>query len=318
MSRPALKAPIRRKWLSPSWLDQALDAERFATIYEPFAGTGALAWYFKRRGHKVVASDLLESHATELRAFIENPDQTLEPGLVSALDAPEPEAERRFLAWAPRPFTEAQARALGRWHAAIARLGLTPNQRAVAASAVIAVIRRWLAAGPEASAPPEIALAGAVRLLAERRLHDNGQANLALWGDANDLVREVRADLMVCYPPTDLGYLDAPDETLYPEAWVKGDPDWPLPGLADAGSEPAALLGFPLDGPRGFKEALGGFLARAGHIPVWAIAFHDRYPLDEREMKRLIEQYRPVQRRLRLAVRAAASHPDPVETVYLA
>lgn len=326
MSRATLKAPVRRKWLSPSWLDQALDAERFEAIYEPFAGPGAVSWYFKRRGHRVVASDLLESHATLLRSAIENPGETLAPETLAGLDArPEDEGvEARFAAWAPRPFTEAQARALGRWHAAIARQPLSPNQRAVAAAAVLQLLRRWLSvrAGggppPGAERAPGAELAAAAADLAARRAFDNGKANRALWGDANALVPSVRADLMICYPPTDLGYLDADDETVYAEAWVKGDPDWLLPGLAEAEGLPAVLLGYPLDGAGGFEAALGAFLARAGHIPVWAIAFHDRYPLGEREMRKLIEKHRPVQRRLRLTVHAASPHPDPVETVFLA
>ena len=54
-----LKAPVRAKWIAPSWIEEQLQGVAFKSLYDPFAGQGQVARYFKRSGKRVVASDLL-------------------------------------------------------------------------------------------------------------------------------------------------------------------------------------------------------------------------------------------------------------------
>ncbi|MNT84009.1 hypothetical protein D3C72_2239680 [compost metagenome] len=98
---------------------------------------------------------------------------------------------------------------------------------------------------------------------------------------------------------------------------MKGDPHLALPGLAEPPAGPPTL-GVPLDDPAAYATALRRFLERVAHIPVWALAFHDRYPLDEAEFTALVKEYRPVLRRAALSVSTGERGAAPGERLILA
>lgn len=316
-----LKAPSRAKWLSPSWIEDQLGPFPFESLYEPFAGHAKLSWYFKRRGKRVVAGDLLESHYCFALALIEN-NRTV----VSAARMQEwltlikdPQVVRRFSAWAPEPFTPEEAIWLGIWNAHLASPDLDPVSRALGAVAVFHTMRYWLSfdrSHPQKPMSPPVAFQHYLQTV-NTWVCNSGHANQALWGDAYVLGPQVEADLLFCYPPTDQGFLDYPEPLALFEGWVKGDPTRALPGVDEAPTGPATL-GTVLTSPSMYAEALRRFLTRVEHIPVWAIAFHDRYPLDEPAIAALIKEFRPIVRRSAWPIATGERGAAPTERLIIA
>lgn len=321
-SGPGLKAPVRRKWLSPSWVEEQLGGLKPKSLYEPFAGQARLGHYFKRKGLRVVTGDLLESHYVYQLALIENNRQTvpLDQALSWLHVIKDPAVATRFSPWANQHFTPEEAIWLGIWNAHLSADGLDPVVRALGAAAVGLTMDYWLSFNRreqfQKPMAPTVAFQHYLQTL-HSWVCNNGQTNQALWGDAYHLAPRVEADLMVCYPPTDQGFFDYPEHHHLFECWVKGDPHLALPGLEDQGAGPPTL-GVPQTDPATYAQALRRFLERVSHIPVWALAFHDRYPLDESEFTALIKEFRPVLRRAALPVSTGERGAPPGERLILA
>jgi hypothetical protein len=318
----ALKAPVRAKYLSPSWVDEGLKGLEVDSLYEPFAGRGRLAHYFKRKGLRVAAGDLLESHHCFQRALIENNGVTV--GHAQALEwlaiIKDPYVATRFSAWAPGYFTPEEAIWLGIWNAHLSAPGLDPVVRALGASAVGMTMSYWLSFNRHGRFQKPMAPATAFQHYLQTInswVCNNGQTNQALWGDAYSLAPKVEADVMVCYPPTDQGFFDYPEPQYLFDCWVKGDPAMALPGLKEVPGV-APTLGVPLSDPSAYAEALRRFLDRAKHFPIWVLAFHDRYPIEEAEFTAIVKEHRPVSRRLALAVATGEKGHPPGERLIVA
>jgi hypothetical protein len=320
--RPGLKAPVRRKWLSPSFTWELLGGLKAQSLYEPFAGQARLGHYFKRRGLRVVTGDVLESHHCFQLALIENNQQTVSAAQAQAWLAliKDPQVATRFSPWANRHFTPEETIWLGIWHAHLGKPGLDPIQRALGASAVGMTMDYWLSFNRRDQAQKPMAPTAAFQHYLQTInswVCNNGQTNQALWGDAHHLGARVDADLMVCYPPTDQGFFDYPEPHHLFECWVKGDPALALPGLAEA-AQNVPSLGVPQTDSALYAEALRRFLERTTHIPLWVLAFHDRYALDEAEFTALVNEFRPVLRRAALPVSTGEKGATPGERLILA
>lgn len=323
MSRPGtgLRAPVREKYVSASWIEEQLAGLRYGSLYEPFCGRAALGRYFKRRGKRVVASDMLEGHHLFALALVANNAERVEAARLGEWLTliKDPAVATRFSAWAPGLFTPEEAIWLGIWHAHLGRPGLPPTQRALGAVAVAHVMDYWLAYNERGQTAkpmtPPVAFQHYLQTV-NTWVCNNGHENQAHWGDAHDLAPQVDADLMVCYPPTDQGYLDYPEGPALFESWLQGVPEGLLPGL-DAPSLGPPSLGNPL-GPDEFAHALTRFLEVAAGFPTWAIAYHDRYPLDEADMIALVREFRPVTRRARLSVATGGRGAPPTERLLVA
>lgn len=315
------RASVRAKWLLPSWLEEQLASLTWESLYEPFAGQAAVSRYFKRRGKQVVASDLLESHYCYLRGLIEN-DHVLVPretanGWLSLIK--DPAVATRFQPWAGQVVTAEEAIWLGVWNAHLSQPGLDPVVRAMGAIAVGLTLGYWLSFDPKAHPhkpmSPPVAFQHYLQTV-NTWVCNNGRRNQALWGDAYALAPQVEADLLVCYPPTPQGFRHHPEPLRLFECWVKGDPGLVLPGTE--ASRGQATLGTPLPEPDAYEEALKRFLMRCEHFPVWAIAFNDRYPLDENRMLALVTEFRPVVRRAGLHIATGERGPAPGERLLIA
>lgn len=317
-----VKAPVRAKWLSPSWIDEHLAGLRFQSVYEPFAGQAHVSQYFKRKGLRVVTSDLLESHYVFQKALIENNRQVVpHPQVMDWLGLiKDPVVATRFSRWANKYFTPEEAIWLGIWNAHLSRPGLDPVVRALGAAAVGMTMSYWLSFNQRGQAQkpmaPTVAFQHYLQTI-NSWVCNNGQTNQALWGDAYHLAPKVAADLMVCYPPTDQGYFDYPDAHHLFECWVKGDPQLVLPGLEDRAAG-TPTLGVPQADPQAYAEALRRFLGRVTHIPVWVLCFHDRYPLEEAEITALVKEFRPVLRRAALPISTGERGAAPGERLIIA
>jgi hypothetical protein len=316
-----VKAPVRAKWLSPSWIDESLAGLKFQSVYEPFAGQAHLSQYFKRKGLRVVSGDLLESHYCFQLALIENNKQVVTHaqmlewlGLIK-----DPAVAKRFGPWANQHFTPEETIWLGIWNAHLSQPGLDPVIRALGAAAVGMTMSYWLSFNRrdqfQKPMAPTVAFQHYLQTI-NSWVCNNGQTNQALWGDAYNLGPRVDADLMVCYPPTDQGYFDYPEPHHLFECWVKGDPHLVLPGLEDPAGPP--VLGVPQGEPKAYAEALRRFLDRVKHIPIWVLAFHDRYPLEEAEFTALVKEFRPVLRRAALPVPTGERGAAPGERLIIA
>lgn len=297
---PRVRAPVRDKVLSPSWVEEQLAGTRFRSLYEPFAGTALVGRYFKRRGKRVVTSDLLEGHYCFGLALVENEERYVSPGRMQEWLTliKDPRVATRFSPWANRYVTPEEAIWLGVWHAHLSSPDLTPVERALGAVAVHFVLKYWWSFNRQELGPKPMTPAVVFQHYLQTVntwVCSNGLANQALCGDAHVLAPEVEADLLFCYPPTDQGFFDTPDFPWLFESWVKGEPALVLPGLSAEPTTPS--LGLPLAEPEAYASALRAFLSRASHFPVWALAFNDRYPLDEAAMAAIVQEFRPVSQR---------------------
>lgn len=318
----ALKLPARSKWLSPSWIDEELKGLAFKTLYDPFAGQGQVARYFKRAGKRVIASDLLEGHYCHLVALIGNngryvPSQRIQQWLQVIR---EPQVATRFGPWAKKWFTPEETIWLGIWNAHLAAPDLDATERALGAVAVSHTMAYWLGFNRRelGNKPLTPALAFQHYLQTVNTwVCNNGQPNQALRGDAYHLAPKVEADLLFCYPPTDQGFFDYPEPMALFESWVKGDPNLVLPGQHRAVAGPPTL-GLPLATPEAYAEALRRFLSRCTHIPHWVLAFNDRYPLDEAAIVALVKEFRPTVRRATLTVATGERGAPPNEKLIIA
>jgi hypothetical protein len=321
---PALmKAPVRSKRISPSWVDEQLvqAGVAFTSLYEPFAGQSRLSQYFKRQGKRVVSGDLLESHYCHALALVENNGRVLpQPRMAEWLQViRDPAVATRFGPWANRHFTAEETIWLGIWNA---HLGATPDpvERALGAVAVCLTMQYWLSFDSQASVhkpmTPAVAFQHYLQTV-NTWVCSSQHQNQALWGDAYHLVQGVTADLLFCYPPTDQGFFDYPEPLLLFECWVKGDPELVLPGLGGPTTGPPTL-GLPLSDPSAYADALRRFLARAEHFPIWAIAFNDRYPIEEAAMVQLVKEFRPILRRASLDVASGEREAPPGERLIIA
>ena len=306
-SEPGQARQARDKVLSPSWLDEQLARAgiQFSSVYEPFAGQATVSRYFKRAGKRAIAGDLLESHYCHALALVENDDRRVEPARLAAWTAVlrDPAVAKRFAPWANRHFTPEETIWLGIWHA---HVGATeePIERALGSLAVAQTMRYWLSFNAKGLGhkplAPSVVFSHYVQTVNTWVCSSRLQSQ-ALWGDAYLLAPRVEADLLFCYPPTDRGFLGYPETLFLFECWVKGDPELVLPGATSSESDPPTL-GLPQPAPSLYADALRRFLSRVEHIPVWAVAFNDRYPLQEAAMVDLIKEFRPIRRGVGLNV----------------
>lgn len=317
-----LKAPVRSKWISPSWVEEQLQGLAFKSLYDPFAGQGQVGRYFKRAGKRVLVSDLLEGHYCHLLALVGNngryvPSQQIQAWLQVIR---EPQVATRFGPWAGKWFTPEETIWLGIWNAHLAAPGLDPTERALGAVAVAQVMAYWLGFNRRelGNKPltPALAFQHYVQTV-NTWVFNNGQGNQALRGDAYHLAPKVEADLLFCYPPTDQGFFDYPEPLALFESWIKGNPNLILPGQQGATAGPPTL-GLPLATPDAYAEALRRFLARCTHIPHWVLAFNDRYPLDEAAFVALVKEFRPSVRRASMTVATGERGAPPTEKLIIA
>lgn len=322
--RPARRAALspRAKWMLPSWYHELLSTVSFRTLYDPFAGDGVVARYFKRNGKRVIVGDVLEGNYCHARALVANNERHVAAERLAAWTAvlKDPRVATRFGPWAHRLFSPEETIWLGIWHAHLAAADLGATERAIGAVAVGHTMRYWRSFNREAILPkplePTQVFAHYVQTL-NALVFNNGMANEAHWGDAYQHAPRVEADLLFCYPPTHLGFHQYPESDTLFEGWVKGDPHLTLPGQVEMIPGPPTL-GMPLPSAKVYAEALRRFLARCDHIPVWALAFNDRYPLDEAEMADLVGEFRSIERRAKISVPQGAGAIAPTEKLIIA
>ncbi|MEB3284428.1 MAG: DNA adenine methylase [Candidatus Sericytochromatia bacterium] len=296
----------RVKKILPSWVHEHLGDTSFRSLYDPFAGEGQVARYFKRLGKQVFAGDLLEGHYCFTSALIANNDLRISAERLASWQQVirDPQVATRYASWAHRYFTPEETIWLGIWNAHLAAPDLHAHERALGATAVAYTMRYWrsFALGTPFKKPlPPLGVFQHYVETLNAWVFNNGLVNQALWGDAYQQAPRVEAELLFCYPPTHLGFHNCSDGMALFEAWVKGDPDLRLPGQIEMIPGPPTL-GMPLGTSKFYKEALRRFMARCTHIPTWVVAFHDRYPLNETEFADLISEFKTILKRPSVAV----------------
>jgi hypothetical protein len=312
----------RAKWMLPSWYQELLSASPFRTLYDPFAGDASVARYFKRNGKRVIVGDVLESNYCHARAMVANNERQVSSERLAAWTTvlKDPRVATRFGPWAHRFFSPEETIWLGIWHAHLAAGDLGATERAIGAVGVGLTMRYWRSFNRESIGPkplePTQVFSHYVQTL-NALVFNNGMSNEAHWGDAYQHAPRVEADLLFCYPPTHLGFQQYPESPTLFEGWVKGDPQLTLPGQVEMIPGPPTL-GMPLPSPKVYAEALRRFLARCDHIPVWALAFNDRYPLDEADMSDLVGEFRSVERRAKITVPLGSGAAAPTEKLIIA
>ncbi|MEB3198480.1 MAG: DNA adenine methylase [Candidatus Sericytochromatia bacterium] len=298
-------AELRIKRLMPSRLHEALQDLRFRSLYEPFAGQCQISRYFKRQGKRVFAGDLLEGHYCMAKALIANNDKLVSPERLNTWQEVirDPRIATRFSPWAHQHFTPEETIWLGIWNAHLAASDVDVTERALGATAVAYTMRYWLSLRNSeikgSPLTPSQAFSHYVQTL-NAWVFNNGVQNRALWGDAYQQASRVEADLLFCYPPTHLGFHQYPLALTLFEGWLKGDPHLTLPGQVEMIPGPPTL-GMSLTSASLYAEALRRFLSRCTHIPLWVVAYHEGYLLDETAWTELVGEFRTIVRHVTLS-----------------
>jgi hypothetical protein len=279
-----------------SWLGFELSVLRrlkFMSIALPFACTPDLGWYLKFWGKEVDCNDLRQSAWWTLRALVENSYEGLGEEDISRLlanDWPEQSSLRNealgvFLSepdalWFDRLWLRLQEteqeykRASGYLH------GLSVAHYVNSFDAQTHGLRRPLS---------EVFVTLWQR---GREIIDNGKTNKCSNREAGEFISEARSDVMFTrFPdPRGLGRLTRTNAWLE-EVWVRGEPEsWEEMVASRRGK-----LGGTMISKQRYLELIGGFLARAEHIPKWAIAHADEGFLTVSELVATVKTFRPVE-----------------------
>jgi hypothetical protein len=280
-----------RRWLGFEL--SVLRRLKFASVAIPFAGQPDLEWYLKFWGKQILDNDLCQWSWWTSRAFIENQgEQLAESDVAQVLNnayVPGRRLHNQALAqslseldavWFDNVWQNIQLldnehlRALAYAHA------LSAGNYVFSFNAETAELRRPLSQVFQAL------------WRAQRKLVHNGQSNYSLNRDAHEFIRGARVDLLFARFPRPQG-LQALRHTLagWRETWVRGTADF-WDGLIEA---QRGKLGDDVVSKDNYLQLVGNFLARAKHIPKWALAHAEDGFVSAAELGEVVKQYRRIE-----------------------
>jgi hypothetical protein len=286
-----MQTQSNRRWLGFEL--SVLRRLKFASIAIPFAGRPDLDWYLKFWGKQVLNNDLCQWSWWMSRALVENRGERLAPEEVERLLGQ---------AYVPRrhPHNPALGQIMGELDACWFDnlwLGLQeverPHARALGYLHALEAGDYAFSFTPEAAElrrPLTEVFAALWR--AGREVVDNGQANQCANLDAQEFIRGVRADLMFVRFPRPEGLAARRGGAVgWREIWARGEGDcWDSLIEAQRGR-----LGDSVVAKESYLQLAGNFLARATHIPKWAIAHAEDGFLTAAEVGDLVKAFRPVE-----------------------
>ena len=278
------------------WLGFELSVLRrlkFASVAFPFAGQPALEWYLKFWGKQILDNDLCQWSWWSSRALVENQGDKLTEDLV-ALVLENAYVPRRRL------HNPALAQGLSELDAVwfdnvwqnIQAIE-NEHQRALAYLHVLAVadyVFSFTPATAELRRPLSQVFLSSWRN--QRKLINNGQSNYSMNRDAHEFIRGARVDLLFAHFPRPQG-LTALRQTVagWRESWVRGSADF-WPALIE---EQRGKLGDEVLSKDSYLQLVSRFLAKAKHIPKWAVAHAEDGFVSAAELGEVISQYRRVE-----------------------
>ena len=283
-------APNRR------WLGFELSVLRrlkFASIAVPFAGQPDLEWYLKFWGKQILDNDLCQWAWQASRALIENQGDKLTED-VAALALDNAYVPRRRLHNPALAGTLSEMDAV--WFDNVwqnIQLIENEHQRALAYTHALAVSDYVFSFTPETAElrrPLSQVFLSSWRN--QRKLVNNGQNNYSMNREAHEFIRGARVDLLFARFPRPQG-LAALRNTVagWRETWVRGGTDaWDNLIEAQCGK-----LGDEVASKDHYLQLISRFLAKAKHIPKWAIAHAEDGFVSAAELGEVISQFRRIE-----------------------
>jgi hypothetical protein len=279
-----------RRWLGFEL--SVLRRLKFSSIAIPFAGQPDLGWYLKFWGKQILDNDICQWAWWMSRALVENQEQALGEEDVSLI-----------LGEAYVPHRRLHNAALGSamneidavWFDNIwLNLQQIENEhrRALAYTLAMGVGDYVFSFKPETI--------GLRRPLSEvflalwrngRHIVNNGKLNYSVNRDAHEFIRSAKADLMFARFPRPEGLAALRRSVVgWRETWVRGTGgDW------DALIEnQRGRLGDDVMSKEHYLQLVSNFLARAKHIPQWAISHTEDGFVSAAEIGDVIKQFRRI------------------------
>jgi len=206
------------------WIDRHVPKEA-KSLLDAFAGGCNVAYYYKRKGLRVYANDLLSFPYHLARAVVENSKETLSADEVEALFEPSPQAgtfcvdhfygyyyTKPILAWLDNVWANIQR--LGGYKRDIALAALGNTCKAKARFGQFSRSKKGMrgrlsddherARHTQLGNMPLSEFTGTFRRCVRQingLVFDNGQECRAFCGDAREVIPRVKADVLYCDPP---------------------------------------------------------------------------------------------------------------------
>jgi hypothetical protein len=286
-----------RRWLGFDL--SVLRRLKFNSIAIPFAGQPDLGWYLKFWGKQVLDNDLCQWAWWVSRALVENPGEHLTEEDVSlALGEAYVPHRRLHNPVLGQVMSEMDAVWFDNLWLNVQQIE-NEHRRALAIMLALGVGDYVFSFTPENPDAPEIMdlrrpLSEVFLALwrSQRQVVDNGKENYSVNRDAHEFIRGARAELMFARFPRPEG-LDGLRQTVagWRETWVRGSGEaWDQIIASQRGR-----LGDSVVSKEHYLQMVSNFLARAKHIPQWAIAHTEDGFITAAEMGDVIKQFRRVE-----------------------
>ncbi len=277
-----------RRWLGFEL--SVLRRLKFASLAVPFAGQPDLEWYLKFWGKQILDNDLCQWAWWASRALIENQgDKLTEDAVAVVLDNAYVPRRRLHNPALAQTLSEMDAVWFDNVWQNIQALE-NEHQRALAYAHAMAVADYVFSFTPETAdlrRPLSQIFLSSWRN--QRKLVNNGQSNYSMNRDAHEFIRGARVDLMFARFPRPQG-LAALRHTIagWRETWIRGGEDvWN--GLIEA---QRGKLGDEVASKDHYLQLISRFLAKAKHIPKWALAHAEDGFVSAAELGEVVSQYR--------------------------
>lgn len=284
-------ATPNRRWLGFEL--SVLRRLKFASIAIPFAGQPDLEWYLKFWGKQILDNDLCQWSWWSSRALVENQGHKLtEDAVAQVLDNAYVPRRRLHNLALQQTLSELDAVWFDNVWQNI-QLVENEHQRALAYTHALAVSDYVFSFTP-ATAELRRPLSQVFLTLwrNQRKLVNNGQQNYSLNRDAHEFARGARVDLLFARFPRPQGLTSLRNTRAgWREAWVRGGTDfWDSLIEAQRGK-----LGDEVVSKDHYLQLISRFLAKAKHIPKWAVAHAEDGFVSAAEIGEVISQYRRIE-----------------------
>ena len=279
-----------RRWLGFEL--SVLRRLKFSSVAIPFAGQPDLGWYLKFWGKQVLDNDICQWAWWVSRALVENRGVSLSEEDVSLI-----------LSEAYVPRRRLQNPALGHAMSEMDAVWFdnvwlniqqieNEHQRALAIMLALGVadyVFSFNSDTLELRRPLSEVFVALWR--AQRHVIDNGKENFSVNRDAHEFIRGARADLLFLRLPRPTGLAGLRHSVIgWRETWVRGSADAWDTLLTNV----RGRLGDDVMSKEHYLHLVSNFLARAKHIPKWAIAHTEDGFLSAAELGDAIKQFRRI------------------------
>jgi hypothetical protein len=282
---------LNRRWLGFEL--SVLRRLKFASAVIPFSGEPDLEWYLKFWGKQILSNDLCQWAWWMSRALVENQGETLSEEDISLI---------LHEAYVPR--RRLHNPALGEIMSEIDALWFdniwlniqqieNEFRRALAMTQALRVGDYVFSFKPETGDLKRPLSEVFVNLCRrQRQIIDNGQTNYSVNRDAHEVIRGARGDLMFVRFPRPEGLARLRRGIIgWRETWVRGTAhEWDSLIANQRGK-----LGDNVMSKEHYLQLIANFLARAKHIPKWAITHTDDGFVTTAEIGDVISRFRRIE-----------------------